>query len=102
MAGLRRSPLRSTPATTSAPMPASAPPVTAATGATMGSDAGAGRSIGRASGAEASTGRWRFSSVSAIEGAMLLRRSEGLLVDAVLLGDGAAHPLHRAVHRLVV
>src|SRR4051812_43353489 len=78
--------------------PASTPEVAAATGAESGIGSTGRRSITRASGAAASTGRLRPSSM---KGASLLRGAEVLLVHPVALGDLAAHPLHGAVHRLV-
>src|SRR3954467_11992399 len=79
--------------------PARTPLVAAATGAESGICSGSGRSITRASGAPARTGRLRPSSIG---GASLLRAPEVLLVHPVALGDLAAHALHRAVHRHVV
>src|SRR4051812_14330149 len=100
----RRPPPRVERATFTSPItarPASTPLVAAATGADSGIDSTGARSMTRASGTgSASTGRLRPSS-EAIEGASLLPGAEVLLVDAVALGDPAAHPLHGAVHRLV-
>src|SRR4051794_21774086 len=97
---LRRTPLRTTRARNSVAIPASTPPVAAATGAAsgMGSDRG---SITRGSGARASTGRLRFSVGSSMSRAMLLPVAEVLLVHAVALDDLAAHPRHGAVHGVV-
>src|SRR3954454_3190083 len=100
----RRPPPKLPRATFTSPItasPASTPLVAAATGADSGIGSTRARSITRASGTgSASTGRLRPSS-EAIEGASLLPGAEVLLVDAVALGDPAAHPLHGAVHRLV-
>src|SRR4051812_39212931 len=79
--------------------PASTPLVAAATGAESGIGSTPGRSITRASGAPASTGRLRPSSIG---GASLLPGSEVLLVHPVALCDLAAHALHGAVHGHVV
>src|SRR3954468_16402581 len=101
IAGWRRSPRASTRIRNSVPIPASAPPVTAATGADSGICSGRA-STTLASGTEASTGRLRLSAEgSSIGSRMLLPGSEVLLVDPVLLDDRAAHPLHRSVHRVV-
>src|SRR3954452_15520851 len=78
--------------------PARTPLVAAATGAESGIGSTSGRSITRASGALASTGRLRPSSM---KGASLLPGSEVLLVHAVALRDLPAHPLHGAVHGVV-
>src|SRR4051812_1738408 len=98
--GWRRRPLRSTRTSTIAPIPARAPPVATAMGAASVNGSGrGGGSITRASGA-ARTGR--LSESSAMSPAMLLLGSEGHLVDPVALDNVPAHPLHGAVHGLVV
>src|SRR3954471_6338337 len=79
--------------------PARTPRVAAATGAESGIGSTSGRSITRASGGSARTGRLRPSSIG---GASLLPGSEVLLVHPVALGDLAAHALHGAIHRHVV
>src|SRR5205085_3613050 len=91
-------PLRRTLNSAIVARPASTPLVAAATGAESGIGSTAGRSITRASGASARTGRLRPSSMGA---ASLLPGSEVLLVHPIALGDPAAHPLHGAVHGLV-
>src|SRR3954471_13114567 len=79
--------------------PARTPLVAAATGAESGIGSTSGRSITRASGGSARTGRLRPSSIG---GASLLPGSEVLLVHPVALRDLAVHALHGAVHRHVV
>src|SRR5436190_10178033 len=92
-------PLRSTLKRAIVARPARMPLVAAATGAESGIGSTRGRSITRASGASASTGRLRPSSMGA---ASLLPGPEVLLVHPVALGDLAVHALHGAVHRLIV
>src|SRR3954468_10493378 len=79
--------------------PARTPLVAAATGADSGIGSTSGRSITRASGALASTGGVRPSSM---KGASLPPAPEVLLVHPVTLCDLPAHPLHGAVHGVVV
>src|SRR3954470_5708621 len=78
--------------------PARTPLVAAATGADRGIGSTGLRSITRASGASARTGRLR---PSPMRGASLLPGPEGLLVNPVTLRDLPAHALHGAVHGLV-
>src|SRR4051812_678342 len=92
------SPPRSALTSAMAARPASTPLVAAATGADKGIGSTGARSITRASGGSARTGRLRPSSM---ERASLLLAPEGLLVYPVALRDSPAHPLHGAVHGLV-
>src|SRR3954466_10152569 len=92
------SPPRSALTSAMAARPASTPLVAAATGADKGIGSTGARSITRASGGSARTGRLRPSSM---ERASLLLDPEVLLVHPVALRDSPTHPLHGAVHGLV-